>query len=196
MENNELPIRDRIVYATINCIEKQGIDHLTIRSIAREAGVNSAAINYYFRSKDLLVEEAVKLSLYHGFSDWEKYLNDPGLSPAERFRGFLSDFFEGGMRYPGMTKAYLFDSMMREKYEGLFIPRFNALLDNFAKGLNESNPGVSEDRIRYSVVQVISAITFAILIPDFFKDFLGTGFSDENIRRAFIDRIIEKSLLM
>jgi TetR/AcrR family transcriptional regulator, regulator of cefoperazone and chloramphenicol sensitivity len=186
--------RDRIVYATIDCIEKYGISRLTVRSIARRAGVNSAAINYYFRSKDLLIAEAVRTSLHHGFSDWERFLSDTALSPMERFRGFVTDFFEGGMRFPGMTRAYLFESAMQERYENLFVPRFNALLGRFADGLHESRPDVPESRIRLSVTQILGAVTFAILSPDFFSDFLGKGFGDPSLRRAYVDLLIDTYL--
>ncbi len=36
---------------------EQGIDAVSLRAITTEAGVNLAAINYHFRSKDLLVKE-------------------------------------------------------------------------------------------------------------------------------------------
>jgi TetR/AcrR family transcriptional regulator, regulator of cefoperazone and chloramphenicol sensitivity len=190
MESVAITARDKIVYATIACIEKQGIDKLTIRSIAKEASVNSAAINYYFRSKDLLIAEAVRTSLHHGFSDWERYLNDPALSPVERFRGFLIDFFEGGMRFPGMTRAYLFESAMQERYKDLFVPRFNALLDRFAEGLGEACGDTPKEALQFSVIQILSAVTFAILSPGFFNDFLGRGFMDETVRMAYVDHLL------
>jgi len=53
-------VKKRIIQATIICIEKDGIQSLTTRSVAKEAGVNNAAINYYFGSKDKLLEETLK----------------------------------------------------------------------------------------------------------------------------------------
>ncbi len=195
MESDIVTPRDKIVYATIECIEKHGIDNLTIRSTSpKTAGVNSAAINYYFRSKDLLIAEAVRTSLHHAFSDWELYLSNPELTPIERFRGFLTDFFEGGMRFPGMTRAYLFESAMQERYENLFVPRFNALLERFTEGLRESGSNIPEEKIRYSVVQILSALTLVVLLPDFFNDFLGKGFRDETVRKAYVDHLLERYL--
>jgi len=60
-----LPPEKRILEATIACIEQDGIDNLTTRKIAEQAGVNIAAINYYFRSKERLVEEAKQMTLEH-----------------------------------------------------------------------------------------------------------------------------------
>jgi DNA-binding transcriptional regulator YbjK len=38
-----LAIKDRIVLATVACIERDGIKSVTVRAIAKEAGVNVAA---------------------------------------------------------------------------------------------------------------------------------------------------------
>ena len=56
----DLPPRDRIIATTINIIGQEGIQNLTTRSIAKAAAVNIAAINYYFGSKDKLVELALE----------------------------------------------------------------------------------------------------------------------------------------
>ena len=56
-------------------LEKAGPNKLTTRSIAAQAGVNIAAINYYFTSKEALLEAALAAS-------WER--------AAEHLRDFLS----------------------------------------------------------------------------------------------------------
>jgi AcrR family transcriptional regulator len=62
METDAQSTRDRIVAATIVCLERAGMQSLTVRAIAEEAGVNVAAINYHFGSKSLLIEETLKRS--------------------------------------------------------------------------------------------------------------------------------------
>jgi AcrR family transcriptional regulator len=42
---------EKIITAAVECIEKYGIKGTTIRQIAEQAGVNIAAVNYYFRSR-------------------------------------------------------------------------------------------------------------------------------------------------
>lgn len=54
-------VEDKIINATVSCIEKYGIKKTTIRQIGKEAGVNSASINYYFRSKDILMQHVMKV---------------------------------------------------------------------------------------------------------------------------------------
>ena len=51
MSTEEQSIRERIFLATLTCIERDGLDSMTVRDIAKEANVNTAAINYYFGTK-------------------------------------------------------------------------------------------------------------------------------------------------
>jgi AcrR family transcriptional regulator len=47
--------RTRILEAAFRCLARDGYAALSVREIARDAGVNHALINYYFGSKDRLV---------------------------------------------------------------------------------------------------------------------------------------------
>ena len=49
--------------------ENQDIGKLTNRQIAEKAGVNSALINYYFKSKDNLLIEAVNICMGNLFEN-------------------------------------------------------------------------------------------------------------------------------
>jgi len=58
MSENERSVEERSIRVTITCIEAEGLERTTIRRIADIAGVNSAAINYYFRSRERLIRTA------------------------------------------------------------------------------------------------------------------------------------------
>ena len=48
--------KEKILHATIDAIVKNGIQNVTTRVIAQEAGVNNAALHYYFGTKEQLLE--------------------------------------------------------------------------------------------------------------------------------------------
>jgi AcrR family transcriptional regulator len=50
------PARDQILSAARELFAENGFRDTTVRGIARRAGVNGAAVNYYFRSKEALYE--------------------------------------------------------------------------------------------------------------------------------------------
>ena len=50
------PVRGKILAAARELFAEKGYRDTTVREIARKAGANGAAVNYYFRSKDALYE--------------------------------------------------------------------------------------------------------------------------------------------
>jgi DNA-binding transcriptional regulator YbjK len=52
--------RAELLDATIRLIGSRGIDAITHRAVAAEAGVSAASTTYYFRSKDELIDEALR----------------------------------------------------------------------------------------------------------------------------------------
>ena len=67
--------RQRIILAAIDILNNEGISGITTRRIAQEAEVNSAAVNYYFGSKDNLIDNALNMTLEHAFKDWMMILD-------------------------------------------------------------------------------------------------------------------------
>ncbi len=55
--------RDRILHAARHQFADKGFDHTTIRSIASEAGVDSALVHHYFGTKQRLLVEAIALPM-------------------------------------------------------------------------------------------------------------------------------------
>ena len=108
--------QERIVLATIQSIEQYGVSRATVRRSADVAGVNVAAINYYFGSKDRLLEAGYSPDVVVGDMD---SVSDKALrSGAE----IVVHAYAGG-RAPG-----------RERVDRLGLP--SALLPA---------PGMSED---------------------------------------------------
>ena len=68
MDNTEA--KKRILETVVSAMqENQDIGKLTNRQIAEKAGVNSALINYYFKSKDNLLIEAVNICMGNLFEN-------------------------------------------------------------------------------------------------------------------------------
>jgi DNA-binding transcriptional regulator YbjK len=59
----ENPRRREILEATLRLIGAGGVNSVTHRAVAEEAGVSLAATTYYFDSKSALIEEALELMI-------------------------------------------------------------------------------------------------------------------------------------
>jgi AcrR family transcriptional regulator len=62
-ESSSAVTRQKILEAATDIFGELGYQRVTVRDIVRRAGVNQAAVNYHFRSKDALYSEAVNQAL-------------------------------------------------------------------------------------------------------------------------------------
>jgi len=180
------------VEAAITCIEREGLRHVTIRGIAREAGVNSAAISYYFRSKEKLVETALRTTLANAFGDWERLLEDDSGDLREVLRSVLGELCEGTRRFPGLVRAHLYDTFIGGASHTPFTRRFNDFLIAFARKLKGSAPRVTDREIGIAIAQVTSAVLLPGIFPGLFRANIGVDLGDARSRAAYVDRLIDR----
>jgi len=85
--------RQRILEAAGEIFADSGFRQTTVRQISARAGVNVAAINYHFQSKDNLYLETLR---YWKDVAFTKYPGEPGTSeadePEKRLEGFIRAF--------------------------------------------------------------------------------------------------------
>ncbi len=164
-------IIEKVIIATINCIEENGVNESTIRKIAEYAKVNIAAINYYFGSKDKLLEETKKYTISQAFSDEEanRVLDaKAGDELLSALRDFLLHLLRGGLRYPEITKMHLYDPFIHSNYSGVGIQNFKLFIKSLSKKISEFFPQKSEKNTKIFITAAISAIVSPVLFPEVF----------------------------
>ncbi len=161
--------RQRILEAVIACIEKEGIDALTTRKIAEQAGANIASINYYFRSKELLVSEALALTLDHMLEDIYA-LFEPGDRPFLEILEEVFDYLiEGGLRFPGIILAHLYGVLVDKRYDAPVVKAMHTVFELLVKRALQAHPNAAEDQVRMALAQVSASVFFLMLAPGFFQ---------------------------
>lgn len=63
MTTNELSTEDKILLAASKVFTEKGFSGTRTRDIAEEAGINLALLNYYFRTKEKLFEQVMKVKI-------------------------------------------------------------------------------------------------------------------------------------
>lgn len=104
---SEATTRDKILDAALSIIEREGAGHATVRAIAAEAGVNIAAINYHYRSKEELMEAAIEASWKHAADDLRSFLSVMPEAIGSGVEALILYLLKGGETYPNITRAYL-----------------------------------------------------------------------------------------
>lgn len=165
---------------------------LTIRGIAREAGVNSAAISYYFSSKDRLIEEALKTTLANAFGDWEVLLESREGNFEARMRTVLAEVLEGALKFPGIVKAHLYDTFINGSTHTLFIKRFGGFLSLLARELRAQRPHTDARDAGAEAAQLVSAVLLPGIMPQLFRGVSGFDVTDPRARSQYVDSLMRR----
>jgi AcrR family transcriptional regulator len=190
MTPEEKNVREQIISATVELIEEKGLSQVTVRAIAREARVNIAAINYYFGSKEKLLDAALAFTLDNAFSDPLAELSS-SLTPDELMQRVLSDWLQGAVNYPGITRAHVLGHHLARRQHSRSIDRLNGFLRALATRLQELQPEADPDSIRISIVQKISAVILPAMLPELFHGFLGLDLATPKGRTAYLTQLLD-----
>jgi AcrR family transcriptional regulator len=193
MSSNE--IKQKIIMTAIECIEREGIQGVTIRKIADQAGVNVAAINYHFGSKEQLLNIVMNATLNESFVNNIKDYDDLWQSETRKaLQLFLEDTLEGALNYPNITKAHLNETFNRSNYETNTVRRLNDFLSEFHNLIQSELKQEAGIESRIVVSQLFSSILMLGMMPDLFNKFLNFDLKNKENQRIFI-RTLLKSFL-
>ncbi|MHC1781756.1 MAG: TetR/AcrR family transcriptional regulator [Anaerolineaceae bacterium] len=190
---DEKKVEEKIINAAIECIEKYGIQDTTNRKIAEIAGINSAAINYYFRSKDILIRRVMEVTLDNAF-DWKDFSKYEGLPPEEKTIAIFEELASGGIQYPGLTRAHFYELVTGGNYDSLVVERFNDFVIDLSNDLEKSGAKMDKEQLNLACMQISSAVMMMILTPAVFKKKFDFDLHNEAQKRQFITRLVERLL--
>jgi AcrR family transcriptional regulator len=188
MSQEEQSVREKIILAAIRCIEKEGIHSLTTRMIAKEAEVNSAAINYYFGAKEKLIDEALRHAMNNALGDSGEIMARSD-DPYFNLYTIFSLFFTGMIRYPGLMKALFYDPFIQENYTGSFSQHLSMILDELYQKIKPLAADEHRAGLKLSMIQMCSAIFFMGLFPRFFQGFLNLDPASPEKQREYMEHL-------
>jgi AcrR family transcriptional regulator len=194
MSQDTQSVEEKIVAAAVECIERYGINGTTNRRIAALAGVNSAAINYYFRSKEILVQRCMQVTLENAFGEHE-FDDLPEGPAAERMEAMFDHLIEGGCQYPGITRAHFYELITEGNYSSLAVTKINEYVERLVGDLTAHGANPADGQLRLACAQIASAAFMMILAPRLFERSFGLDMADEPARKAFIHRLIDRLLV-
>ncbi|WP_339267515.1 TetR/AcrR family transcriptional regulator [Paenibacillus sp. FSL W8-0187] len=176
--------KEKILQTTLDVIKREGFDSVTIRKIASRSDANIALVNYYFGSKDKLINEAIK-GLLIGFRDTFDVLDHVSVPPKERLKLFLTRYVQVIQQYPELVLHTIAagSAMFASQHEyGEFLQAtgFHKLQKVFTEITGEKRPD--------SLMMMVTQIFGAIFLPALMKPLLESG---AGVKPAPIDRQID-----
>ncbi len=185
-------IKQKIILMTIECIEQEGIQGATVRKIADMAGVNVAAINYHFGSKEQLLETVMNATLNESFvnniNDYEEMWQS---DTRKALKNFLEDTMEGTVRYPNLTKTHFSDTFNNNDYSTNSVHRINEFLIEFHSLIRNNLRSEGDLKRRIAISQLFSAFLMIGMMPDLFSEFLNFDLKDKENQKVFVETLLE-----
>ena len=164
--------RERIYLATLALIDEVGVERITTRAIAAAAGVNVASINYYYRSKDILLVEVLKASWEHTIGDLRAFLSREPWDPAACLGELAGYLLEGGQSHPMVTRAHFLGSAGGHD-EGQLCrfgagPGLRTVIEEMAARLASARGKPCDEALVLRTAAFVASLVYPVLLPEAF----------------------------
>jgi AcrR family transcriptional regulator len=176
--------KDRIRAAAIELLRRDGLDQITVRRIADEAGVGVGLINYHFGSKDELLIQAVKEIVGLGREPGSQPWTNPEIDPQVRLRSYLRTQANLLGRHTDLLPLLLERRLLEEEFDN--VQQLVALL-------REMLPGrIRELDIRLLAFAIAAAVDLALMRHRTFQRFSGIDMLEQGQREMMLDTLIDR----
>jgi len=176
--NNQTETTDRILDAAERLFMEHGYDGASMRMLTTAAGVNLAAINYHFGSKEGLLQAVFKRRLVwlNGerlriLDELERSANGQPLRPSQILEAFFGTLIAMGEKEElgGMVFLRLIGRTLTEPagfIRDFFAGEYQKVVERYKEALYKALPDVPRDEIAWRFQFMLGAMSYAIADTD------------------------------
>ena len=158
-------IKKRILHGAFECISSKGYANVSLRNIADEAGVVLSQLNYYYKNKEGLFTEVIKMTMKECLLGLEDHLKK-GINTKEKVVALIKCFQEVFEENPkSFILLYDFTSMAlwSEKYRSLLCNLFEEICEIIEKYVLSNTPAPSKSNLCNYSSESISRMIFGAM---------------------------------
>ena len=183
-----------IIQATIIAMATSGIDGLGVRQIAAAAGVNIAAINYHFGSKEKLIEIVLRATGEEAFvkaiPELEQAIQTAGGDIPKALVPYLVTLYRNAMLYPGISAAHFDGVIKRQDYSGT-ITVTREFYENFFRVIQPGFGCLAEAVARRRTALLLMSLNLLGLAPQLFDELLTEPLSGSAELEALVRDLVD-----
>ena len=144
MTETELSTEDKILLAASKVFTEKGFSGARTRDIAEEAGINLALLNYYFRTKEKLFEQVMKVKIVLLFGQIIPIITNEKTSLDEKIDLASVKYFEILSKNPNLP-IFVLSEIQKKTSDVKSILPFEKVLNNsfLMKQIKERKPDVN-----------------------------------------------------
>ena len=203
MEVRTVDTRERILDAGERLFMAHGYEGTSMRQITGEAGVNLAAVNYHFGSKESLMQEVFRRRLDWLNEERMRVLNEmeaeaigKALKPSQIVDGFFGTLLRmaGDENRGGMVFLRLLGRTLTEPSEfirAFLAHEYQAVMDRYKEALFKALPEVPKAEIVWRFHFMLGATSYAIAGTDALRLVTDWQIEDEDSTDR-LDRLVPR----
>ena len=167
--------KDRILDAAERLFADSGLRMTSLRDITREAGVNLAAVNYHFGSKEELLKGVLKRAFdpvndarIVWLDDLEKKAGEDGPKLEDVLQAFIGPPFdawsqsgERGLRFLKLLGQILNQAI--QDLQALLLSQFDEVLERYTNALARALPLLESKEVRLRMLFVVGAMAQTLM---------------------------------
>lgn len=144
MNTEELSTEDKILIAASKVFTEKGFSGTRTRDIAEEAGINLALLNYYFRTKEKLFEQVMKVKIVLLFGQIIPIVTNEKTSLDEKIDLASVKYFNILTKNPNLP-IFVLSEIQKKTSDVKSILPFEKVLNNsfLMKQIKERKPDVN-----------------------------------------------------
>ena len=144
MNTEELSTEDKILIAASKVFTEKGFSGTRTRDIAQEAGINLALLNYYFRTKEKLFEQVMKVKIVLLFGKIIPIVTNEKTSLDEKIDLASEKYFDILIKNPNLP-IFVLSEIQKKTSDVKSILPFEKVLSNsvLMKQIKERKPEIN-----------------------------------------------------
>jgi TetR/AcrR family transcriptional regulator, regulator of cefoperazone and chloramphenicol sensitivity len=186
------PAKQQVIEAALKIMGEQGIEGITTRKIAEVAGVNAAALNYHFSSKQALIEEAIG-SFIADLSKIFEPLGEKG-SGKENLRAFLNSFIDYATIYPGITKSLFFQMATQDSPNPILTRAMKRNFHLLKENIRHNTGIADEKKLSFMALETMSALIYPLMLNRHLREVSLIDFGRSADRAEYVDFLITQTI--
>lgn len=163
MQPDKTDTRQKIIEKAMKIIGQECRMNVTIREIANEAGVNLASINYYFRSKEKLIEE-VEDFFCQNIQKITDILDEQTTSLVDKIENWAKKLMQYLAEYPGVMFLWALYILNCQPGDSKISQIIQLSEIKLGKLIAELNPKLDKETIGFQVTQILAGIINPVIL--------------------------------
>ena len=141
MSENEISTEDKILLAASKVFTEKGFAGARTRDIADEAGINLALLNYYFRSKEKLFDQVMKVKIVLLFGKIIPIISNEKTTIEEKIDLASEKYFELLSKNPNLPLFVISEIQKKNSNIKSILPVEKILMNSvIIQQIKEKNP--------------------------------------------------------